>query len=64
MAGSCIDLRNEHGSKEVVTGFGKLLSGKEGYITIENIPKKMCQSCKLELKPSDKFCSNCGTKAV
>jgi len=64
MTGSCIDLRNERGSKDAVNGFGKLLSGKEGYVTVESIPKKICTGCKSELKPSDRFCPNCGTKAV
>ena len=64
MTGSCIDLRKQYKDREVMSLFSQLVSGKKDYQIVEQIEKKFCTGCKLELKPVDKFCSNCGTKAV
>ncbi|MBI4159285.1 hypothetical protein HY500_03430 [Candidatus Woesearchaeota archaeon] len=61
--GSCLDLREQRGNQDIIDAFGKVLSGKNNYKTVESIPKKMCSGCKKELKPADKFCSDCGAKA-
>lgn len=64
VGGSCLDLRGQRGDSETMNAFGKILSGKSNYKTVEAMPKKMCSGCKKELKPVDKFCSDCGTKAL
>ena len=64
MTGSCIDLRKQYKDREVLSAFGQLISGKKDYQVVEQIEKKFCTGCKLELKQVDKFCSNCGTKAA
>ena len=46
-----------------MNAFGKILSGKSNYKTVESIPKKLCSGCKKELKAQDKFCPECGAKA-
>ncbi len=63
VGGSCLDLRGQKADPETMNAFGKILSGKSNYKTIESIPKKLCSGCKRELKPQDKFCSECGAKA-
>ena len=62
MTGSCIDLRKHHKDPEVMDVFGKIISGRSGYLVTEPEPKKFCAGCKIELQPTDKFCSNCGAK--
>jgi len=64
VGGSCIDLRKEHGDKNVLDAFGKLISGKSKYKTLESLrfEQKLCSGCKNELKGTEKFCPNCGAK--
>jgi len=60
--GLCLDLRGQRGDPDTMSAFGKILSGKSNYKTVESIPKKVCSGCKKELKPTDRFCADCGTK--
>jgi len=62
--GSCLDLRKQHGDPQVLDTFGKIISGRSGYIVTEPPKKKFCSGCKIEVGQTDKFCSNCGTKVV
>jgi len=64
MTGSCIDLRKHHNDPAVMDVFGKLVSGRSGYVITEPPKKIFCSGCKLEVGQSDKFCSSCGTKVV
>jgi len=63
--GTCLDLRKQHNDKDVLSAFGKLVSGKSNYKTVESmqLQQKLCSGCKNPLKGQEKFCPNCGTKA-
>lgn len=62
--GGCRDLRKQMNDPKVVAAFGKLVSGKTGYIPI--IEKKqeplICSKCDFQFCGDEKFCPECGTK--
>lgn len=62
--GGCRDLRKQMNDPKVVAAFGKLVSGKIGYMPI--IEKKheelICKNCNFELYGDEKFCPECCAK--
>ena len=65
-SGTCLDLRKQHNDKDVLSAFGKLVSGRSNYKTVEvmQLQQKLCSGCKNTLKGQEKFCPNCGTKVL
>jgi len=62
--GGCRDLRQYINDPKVIEIFGRLISGKQGYIPI--IEKRqeplVCSNCNHQLIGDEKFCPECGTK--
>jgi len=63
-AGGCRDLRQYMNNPKVIEAFGKLVSGKSGYMPV--IEKRqevlVCSNCRNQLMGEEKFCPECGTK--
>lgn len=51
-------------SQEFVDVFSRIVSGKAGYKTVVGVKpvESKCDSCNMNLKESQKFCHECGTK--
>jgi hypothetical protein len=62
--GGCRDLRKYMNDKKTQEIFGLLISGKKGYIPVEErrVEPRICSGCKIELAEDQKFCHECGTK--
>ena len=63
-SGGCRDLRQYMNDTKVLEAFGKLISGKSGYVPIIERRQEpiICSECKQELMGEEKFCPECGTK--
>ena len=62
--GGCRDLRQYMDNPEVIEAFGKLISGRTGYIPIIEKKKEplRCPTCHHLLNGDEKFCPECGAK--
>ncbi len=63
-AGGCRDLRHYMNDPKILEAFGKIISGKSGYIPVVEKRKEVlvCSRCNKQLMGDEKFCSECGTK--
>jgi len=63
-AGGCRDLRKYMNDPKTLEIFGKLISGRSGYIPVQEkrIEPIFCKNCHLQLSGEEKFCPECGTK--
>jgi len=64
-SGGCRDLRQYMNDQKTQEIFGYLLSGRKGYIPIQEkrIEIIRCKGCGREMMDEEKFCPECGTKA-
>ena len=62
--GGCRDLRQYMNDPKIIEAFGKLISGKSGYIPIIERREEpvICSNCNQHLLGDEKFCPECGTK--
>lgn len=65
-SGGCRDLRKYMNDPKTLEIFGKLISGRSGYIPVQErrVEILYCTGCHLELSGEEKFCPECGTKVV
>ncbi len=63
-AGGCRDLRHHMNNPKVIEAFGKLISGRSGYMPIieKRQEQLICSDCKHALIGDEKFCPECGAK--
>jgi len=63
-SGGCRDLRQYMNDPKTMAVFGKLISGRAGYMPIEEKRQEIpiCSGCGLRLTGDEKFCPECGTK--
>lgn len=64
--GGCRDLRKYMNDSKTLEIFGKLISGRSGYIPIQEkrVEPLFCKNCHLQLSGEEKFCPECGTKVI
>jgi len=64
--GGCRDLRRYMNDPKTLEIFGKIISGKSGYIPIQERREEIlyCSGCHIQLGGEEKFCPECGTKVV
>lgn len=65
-AGGCRDLRRYMNDPKTLEVFGKIISGKSGYVPIQErrVEILRCNGCHVELGGEEKFCPECGAKVV
>lgn len=65
-AGGGRDLRKYMDDPKTLEIFGKLISGRSGYIPVieRRVEIVYCKTCHLQLSGEEKFCPECGTKVV
>jgi len=65
-AGGGRDLRKYMDDPKTLEIFGKLISGRSGYIPVieRRVELVYCKTCHLQLGGEEKFCPECGTKVV
>ena len=63
-AGGCRDLRKYMDDPKTQEIFGYLISGKKGYIPIQERRVEIihCKGCGRQMSDEEKFCPECGTK--
>lgn len=61
-AGGCRDLRQYMNDPKIMEVFGKLISGRSGYIPIieKRVEQIVCSNCNHQLIGDEKFCPECG----
>lgn len=62
--GGCRDLRKYMDDPKTLEIFGKLISGRSGYMPVieRREEPKICKGCNIRLTGEEKFCPECGTK--
>ncbi|MEM4153040.1 MAG: hypothetical protein QXK80_02920 [Candidatus Pacearchaeota archaeon] len=62
--GGCRDLRKYMNDPKTLEIFGKLISGRSGYIPVQEkrVEPLICKNCHFHLSGEEKFCPECGTK--
>lgn len=63
-SGGCRDLRKYMDDPKTLEIFGKIISGRSGYIPVQEkrVEILLCRNCRLQLSGEEKFCPECGTK--
>ncbi|MCX6741772.1 MAG: zinc-ribbon domain-containing protein [Candidatus Pacearchaeota archaeon] len=64
-SGGCRDLRKYMDDKKTQEIFGYLISGKRGYIPVQERRVEIirCKGCGRQVNDEEKFCPECGTKS-
>lgn len=62
--GGCHDLRRYMNDPKTLEIFGKIISGRSGYMPVIERRQEplICKGCRVQLNGEEKFCPECGTK--
>ena len=63
-SGGCRDLRQYMNDPKTLSVFGKLISGRAGYMPVQEkkVEQLICKGCGVHLMGEEKFCPECGSK--